>query len=68
MHCFQNEVIDLDLFTIYQNNRKVNPKNRRSSGGIAVAIPDSVLEIHIVTGGFKGIDGQLGLRTQKLIK
>ena len=66
-HCFQNEVINLDLFTIYQNNRKVNPKNKRGSGGIAIAIHNSVLETHVVIGVFKGIDGQLGLKLKNTL-
>ena len=66
-HCFQNEVINLDSFTIYQNNRKVNPKHRRGSGGIAIAIHNSVLETHVVIGVFKGIDGQLGLKLKNTL-
>ena len=62
IHCLQNQSIEFESFTIYQYNRIVNAKNRRGSGGIAIAIHNSVLETHIVVGVFKGNDGQLGLK------
>ena len=52
----------IDNFTVFQVNRKVNDNNRRGSGGIAIAVNNSVLETHIIEASFKGIDGQLGLK------
>ena len=66
-HCMQNDVLDLENFTIYQYNRIVSTKNRRGSGGIALAIHNSVLETHIVIGIFRGIDGQIGLKLKNTL-
>ena len=63
-HCRQNEIIELDFYTVYQFNRESNGNNRRGSGGLAIAVNNSVLETHTVIGIFKGIDGQLGLKLQ----
>ena len=52
------------MFTVYQYNREASENNRRGSGGIAIAVNNSVLESHIVLGVYKGIDGQLGLKLQ----
>ena len=54
--------MEIDNFTVFQVNRKVNDNNRRGSGGIAIAVNSSVLETHTIEGVYKGIDGQLGLR------
>ena len=61
-HCLENDIISLESYTIYQYNRIVPSKNRRGSGGIAIAVHNSVLETHVLIGIFKGIDGQLGLK------
>ena len=61
-HCQENDLIEIDNFTIYQNNRIINVNNRRGSGGIAIAIHNTVLETHEVVAIFKGIDGQLALK------
>ena len=66
-HCMQNDVVDLENFTVYQYNRIVSTKNRRGSGGIAIAVHNSVLETHILIGIFKGIDGQLGLKLRNTL-
>ena len=63
-HCTENETIELESFTIYQYNRVSSSKCRRGSGGIAIAINNSVLESHMVIGIFRGIDGQLGIKLQ----
>ena len=61
-HCRENELLKLDSYQVYQVNRKVNNNNRRGSGGIAIAVNDSVLETHIIIGIHRGIEGQLGLK------
>ena len=61
-HCRENEILEIDNFTVFQVNRKVNDNNRRGSGGIAIIVNNSVLETHIIEGVFRGIDGQLGLK------
>ena len=63
-HCRQNEMIELDSYTIYQFNRESNANNRRGSGGIAIAVNNSVLETHTLVGIFKGIDGQIEIAKQ----
>ena len=45
IHCLKDDVIRLDSYTVYQYNRVVPSKNRRGSGGIAIAVHNSVLEI-----------------------
>ena len=61
-HCRENEILEIENYTVFQVNRKVNENNRRGSGGIAIAVNNSVLETHIIEGVFRGIDGQLGLK------
>ena len=56
-HCKENDIIELESYTVYQFNRAVNVNNRRGSGGIAIAVNNSVLETHVVMGIFKGVDG-----------
>ena len=66
-HCHENELIEIDNFTIYQNNRSGNSRNRRGSGGIAIAIHKTVLENHEVVAILKGIDGQLALKLKNTL-
>ena len=61
-HCLKDDKISLESYTVYHYNRIVPSKNRRGSGGIAIAVHKSVLETHVVVGIIKGIDGQLGLK------
>ena len=60
-HCRENETLKLNSYKVFQVNRKVNDNNRRGSGGIAIAVNNSLLETHIIEGVFRGIEGQLGL-------
>ena len=53
-HCKENDIIELESYTVYQFNRTVNVNNRRGSGGIAIAVNNSVLETHVVIGIFQG--------------
>ena len=65
-HCQGNETINLNEFKVYQHNRNGNA-NRRGSGGIAIAIHNSVLETHEVIAIFRGIDGQIAIKLQNNI-
>ena len=40
---------------------------RHGSGGIAIALHNSLLSTHIIIGTFKGIDGQLGLKIKNTL-
>ena len=66
-HCRDDECIEIDKFKIFQNNRKVNDNNRRGSGGIAIAVSNSVLETHSVVNISKGIDGQLAIKLKNTL-
>ena len=61
-HCRGNEILQLNSYQVFQVNRQVNVNNRRGSGGIAIAVNNSLLETHIIEGVYKGIEGQLGLK------
>ena len=61
-HCREKEILEIDNFTVFQVNRKVNDNNRRGSGGIAIAVNSSLLETHTIEGVYRGIEGQLGLK------
>ena len=66
-HCLKNQIIDLESYTVYQHNRSASNKARRGSGGIAIAIHNTVLETHVVVGVYKGIDGQIGLKLKNTL-
>ena len=66
-HCLKNQLIDLESYTVYQHNRLANNKARRGSGGIAIAIHNTVLETHVVVGVYKGLDGQIGLKLKNTL-
>ena len=66
-HCMRDDILDLKCYEIYQLNRETSRNNRRGSGGIAIAIHNTVLESHSVIGVFKGIDGQLGLKLKNTL-
>ena len=62
-HCLPDEVIELENFKIFQHNRPLlGGGARRSSGGIAIAIHDSVLNSHDVVSVVKGVDGQISVK------
>ena len=63
-HCIGEEKVELEGFTVYQFNRE---NCKRGSGGVAIAINNSVLETHRVKGIFKAIDGQLGIKLKNEI-
>ena len=48
-HCLPNETFEIDNIKMYQNNRPVIGCGARcGSGGIAIAINNSVLDTHVV--------------------
>ena len=61
-HCLPNENIEIDNYTIYQNNRVSYKNVSQSSGGIAIAIHNSVIECHTLQSVFKGVDGQIAIK------
>ena len=61
-HCMRDETIDLESYIVYHYNRDTPSKSRRGSGGIAIAVHNSILDSHTVISVSKGIDGQLGLK------
>ena len=64
-HCLPNESFELENYKIYQNNRPtLGGGVRRGSGGIAIAINNSVLETHTVVSVTKGVDGQISVKLQ----
>ena len=66
-HCLPNELFELKNYKVFQNNRPILTGGaRRGSGGIAIAINDSVLKTHALVSVTKGIDGQA--RYQLLFK
>ena len=62
IHCLPNETIEIDNYTVYQNNRTPHGNVNLGSGGIAIAIHDSVLECHTIKSVIKGIDGQIAIK------
>ena len=63
-HCLPNELIEFENHTIYQNNRVPYRNGTHGSGGIAIAIHNTVLDCHNLLSVFKGIDGQIGIKIQ----
>ena len=62
-HCLPDEVIELENFKIFQHNRPLlGGGARRGSGGIAIAIHDSVLDSQDVVSVVKGVDGQISVK------
>ena len=49
---------------MYPYNRKESKNSRKGSGGIAIAISNSVLDSHVILGIYKGLDGQLAIKLE----
>ena len=63
-HCMDNQVISIDNYTVFQQNRKLaNINSRRGSGGVIVAINNSILDNHKVLSVYKN-DGLLGIKIE----
>ena len=65
-HCFDHQIISIDNYRVFQQNRKViNANARRGSGGIAIAISETIMREHILLGLFKcNSDGLLGMKLE----
>ena len=63
-HCMENQTIKIDNFTVFQQNRTLsNPNLRKGSGGIAIAVNNSIMQYHSVVSIHKNdTDGILGLK------
>ena len=61
-HCLPNDIIEIDNYKIFQNNRPNAVGTRRGSGGIAIAVHSSVIESHTVVSVNKGVDGQISVK------
>ena len=63
-----NQQIVIDNYTVYQQNRRLlNANSRRGSGGIIIAVNNSILSNHNVVGVFKNEnDGLLGLKVKNV--
>ena len=63
-HCMDNQIIEIENFTVVQLNRPLNNANlRRGSGGLAIAINNNILMSHSIVSIYKnGTDGLLGIK------
>ena len=55
-HCLVDEKVEFENYTVYHNNRVPHGNVTRGSGGIAIAVHNSVLDSHTLISIFKGID------------
>ena len=66
-HCFPEQKINMENYTLFQNNRKVLTNCVRGSGGIAIAVQNDILNDHVVIAVFNDkVDGQIGLKLKIL--
>ena len=63
-HCLDHQLVSIDNYTIYQQNRPVlNANARRGSGGLVIAVNNRVLRDHSVLGIYKNeTSGLLGIK------
>ena len=63
-HCMEHQIIKIDNYKIFQQNRPVvNANARKGSGGLAIAIKCSLLQNHSVESVLQSsTDGLLGLK------
>ena len=61
-HCIREELVTIENYIVYQFNRTGQDNARRGSGGVAIAIHNSVLDNHVVISVDKGMDGQLSIK------
>ena len=64
-HCLNDDIVTIDNYTIYQHNRQPQGGERRGSGGILIAIKNTILFSHEVLGIYKTADGILGLKMRQ---
>ena len=66
-HCFPNQKLDIENYTCFQNNRKVNNNLVKGSGGIALAVSNDILEDHMIMTVFNDkIEGQIALKLKNI--
>ena len=61
-HCRKDETIEFDNYVIYSNNRTVNANSKKGSGGISIALHESIVNSHTILSVVRGVDGQLSLK------
>ena len=62
-HCHSDQKIEIDNFTVFQSNRKKSANSRRGSGGIAIAVRNTLLNCHEIVAIYENsYDGQIGLK------
>ena len=58
----KGDFIELDNYKVYQYDRPAHPNARKGSGGVAIALHNSIFYTHSVVSINKGIDGQLSIK------
>ena len=61
-HSINEECIQFDNYLIYSNNRVSPPNVLKGSGGVALALHNSVVSSHTILSVIKGEDGQIALK------
>ena len=62
-HCLPHQKVEIDNYTLFHKNRKIQTSSYRGSGGIAIAVKNEVLLDHEVIAVFTyNIDGQIALK------
>ena len=64
IHCLPNESFQINNYTIFQNNRPPGPRATHGSGGVAIALHNSLLNSHSIISIVKGVDGQLAIQLE----
>ena len=66
-HCLPDQKIEIENYTLFQNNRKVLTNCVRGSGGIAIAVKNDILNDHIIIAAINDkVDGQIGLKLKNV--
>ena len=65
-HCTNDQTIKIDNYTVYQHNRPTQGEVRRGSGGVAIAIKNSLLISHEILGIYKNYDGIMGIKLKNV--
>ena len=65
-HCLNDQTIEIENYTVYQHNRQPQGEVRRGSGGVAIALKNSLLFSHEVLGIYKNYDGIMGIKLRNI--
>ena len=65
-HCLNDQVIEIEDYKVIQFNRQTTGNLRHGSGGIAIAMHNSLLDTHTIVATIKGSDGQLAIKLKHL--